>query len=1773
MTAFRKLRDQLVNARADLTRADLVALRPDIRDVLRQFADAADPRKHIGELSDDAPVLLMPLRIETRFKRVAGRRRGEFHDQLWVRVFPDTCMVDSFEDDLSAVELESARRYWQAVWRSGGSEDGERAAWRNLVASHGSGRARWIVGTYAPENSDDRPEEVRPETIVLVVPVDDSTSEDERTALAAYWEAAWRAGAAGPAEAEARRALADAVGSEERATELIAATVPLGLHDRPPADVSPEKAVVETVVAVFPAVKDPKSRSWSLPAHVTVLPDRLLCMVDSGGQRIEALGHPIPWPLQVSPDPSGQPELKRDGADLEVPDELRWMTDFSRAVKDGLGFRINLTPEQASSGADRVLVVGVRLSESPEEGAKRLEELIAHHRDSRTGFSLLKQGTPTNNTEAANAGYSRSEDPDARFDEMRNGDELPQVDPADRLDGSFLADALGIDPKVVGGAPGAWDGDQREARAMNVALWPATLGYFLDTTMAPLVSDDTAEQIRWFFTSYVSGRGAVPPVRIGAQPYGILPATAFARTKPDARDERHAGFLRRLLEVVGRVDKDWDAFSTQVASLGRPGADPQATLLEVLGLHPDSAEFHFRYAESLDHLFNFMGLFGFGEALFQAIVQFGLDAPAQDLLADLGIGADRPAILDKYFLGSQGKLLGDIVDDRPPSETDPIRAWTTDGRNYLQWIERAARKSLETLRRQEGFIDGRHPTALLYLLMRHALLLGYSDAAVGLHRAAGRPEAELLAMKSEPAFVHVATGTPTESRWAPLIEVNQAVTGDPQRSVAEFIADKIGKIAPTGHLAEQIEALRRLEDVPTARLERLLAEHLDTCAYRFDSWRLGLVHHQLEEMRRRRPRGVYLGAVGWLEDVRRSTAVRERAVLSRELTRIFQHRGDAPLETDSANGGYIHAPSLDHAVTASVLRAGYLANASPSNPDALAVNLSSERVRLALETLEGMRNGQSLAALLGYRLERTLHDAGGVIEADRFILPLRKSFPLVADRLAPTQTGADVPADAVAARNVVDGLRLVEHVNSHPGEGGYPFGDATLPAATGAEKALIDGAVDRLRDVHDAIGDLTLAESVHQAAQGRYDTAAAALEVVAGGSYPPEPEVVRTPRRGIALTHRLALHFDPNAAAPAGATARALAEPRLDAWLASVLPQLDDIACRVTWTDPRTHATGQADVTMADLGLRPIDLLWVVFVDGGHAMAELDDRVAAHVLASGAVPLDASPEIGYLDAIPGKLRVFDVAAHVRRARQLVSRARPLRPGDAAPANDATRAVDSDVALDRARVADAQSALESVRDDLEQQAADLTALLDADPVDAQAILAGIDAAIDTTAALFERAARFGVPQTGWGFAYRWRQEEARALLGRVSERVEVWNARLEDFQAMIDEFDSLPAEAQDAERLIRLRRAEISVSAGVSDASNLAALRASLPAQATAFTARRDDLAAVAAAPPATYSALVAAVEALLPLTDVDLDPFDLDEEGKLAVAFAGDLVAAIGVVAADVRARALAAAGQLSAHDSATDAPARVEALTRGAQAIFGEDFRLVPDGGVPAAQASEVSQAQAASRAGILTSELTAGGVDFPVDEWLTGVARVRDQARAWEQVALGAEAFGLGQPGLTPMQFPFVADDDWLALRFPDDAVLDRDRLLYTAYLPAGFDPAARVCGLLLDEWTEVIPGRSESTGIAVHYDRPSSEPPQSMLLVTPAVVDGRWQWEDVLGAIDDTLGLMRKRAVEPVHVDASRYARFLPSTIMSTTLHGLSIGLTLALNNHVERRMEEG
>ncbi|WIX99855.1 hypothetical protein QRX60_38260 [Amycolatopsis mongoliensis] len=1730
-------------------------------------------------LSDDFPVLLGPVRLETRFTPT----------ELLVRVFPDEWSVDKFETKPTAAEIGAVDAYWTARWAAAKRPVPLAAAWQELTGRVAAGRAAWLLTTRVPANPADEPAGLPATTVVLVVRTTAAVAANDKAPTVAYWTAVWRAHGDRLLLRQADAALRAAVNNNDTRANAIRARRPSGVDGAP---VNPANDVaVAFLVLPAPAANSTAADSWTQPARARLLPDRFQVRGYLGSRQVVSVtGAAVPATLPVSPDPNAADQIsvnEQTGA-LHVPDELRWLTDFDRAVAVGMGVRIPLTDE-IRGGLDRLVAFGLREQSTPAKTATDFADLITRQLRSPDGFSLLPQGTPTNNTDVLAAGQDAEEEAAAALRSTTGAAAAAAADWTSRTDGRVFADLLGLDPATLTGMPNADRTDQRDARAANTALWPATWGYFLQTALNPLLGPAAVAATRDFFLKYVSGRGPLPAVKIGRQPYGILPTTVFSKLAyPDSATHRRA--LNKVLTAAG---VDWTAAVARVPRLDPGAPDPHQRLLDLLALHPTSAEYHQRYAQSVEDLFNRENLGGLGSTVLPALDALGLPGPVRALLArfgaDTGPGRD-PDLLRRLFTDFQQPILAPLVDDRPLSETDRIRDYTPDHKNYVRWLADLAggdpaATDLDAIRLELGFTDDTPPAALLYLLLRHAVLLGWDDAARALASAAGVPG---LSTADSP-FVHVripATGEQalSESRFRLLYSPATAVTGNPEQLLVDFIPGVLHQPGPTAALAEQVTALGLLADLPTAKLERVLAEHLDLAAYRLDAWRLGLATERLAELRfgpggtgTAKP-GLHLGAYGWLEDVRPSTDPLTPVTLTGPLATVFA--GGKPLLHDEKNEGFVHTPSPGHARTAAVLRAGYAANRTPENPGTFAVNLGSGRVRVALGILAGLRQGQSLGALLGYRFERGLHDRHAEAEVDRFIAGLRLKFPLRAGKITETAAEPD-KITQVEAGNVVDGLALVRHLAGAGVSQTYPFGLAGLPEAnTDQAKAISDEAA-LLVDANDAVADLAVAESAHQALAGNVERASATLDAYAKDGLPPEPTVIETPRSGTTLTHRFGLRLRTGLNPGGGDSPRAKAEPAVDDWLPSLLPSPRSVAARVTWTDEDGHPRHH-DVTQDELDLSPIDLLWAVRPTGDPAMAELDDRIIGVVVEDDHPRPDAELTIRYTEQIDGKITFFQLSPLVTALRTLLTTGRPLRPTDLVPAAGSAavdRSLDDAVTVTRRRPEAVRDALGRLADDVAGYIGDVAKLYPPSPAPPKRadVLDRIDTLLTRYADLVTTAAGFGVVRSGWGELITWRRGVFSAVLAAVAAVADRMAGALAAANALLTAYDALPKSTPDAERIRLLRQAErLVVTTPALDPKTPNEFRSAVRHKRDDFADRLKDLQDVAGTHRTTLSDLLDDV-GRLSVAAFDPTGLDLTAVQDQVVGFGRELLTRARALQTDVTGRLAAANTALTGFDQAVTPADRTKSAIEALQAMLGTDVLVVPEYALPDQLAEDLHDALDDSND--LVAHLTQAPVnrDFPVDDWLHGIARVREMPRLWERVVLlgdalrgndgllGSNAENDDDTRLQPIQLPLRSGDHWLGMEFAAGADLTEDRLLFTAhYATQPSRNADSECGLLFDEWTEVIPAERETTSIAVHADSPDSEPPQAMLLVTPPVKTGTWAADDLVAAVNETFDLAKTRLVEPVHLDDTGYAQLLPATVLSATRQPITISTDLAIAN---------
>ena len=140
--------EQSIRANIQSQKADLGKLLQEHNRWILEFEPFADPRINIGQFDDHTPILLFPVRLETRFK-IVTTDNGQQH-QLWVRIFPDECSIDAFDETLSDAEIEKARAYWSEIWQAGKPSDASletyvkdkhRGAWKKLMGIFNAGRS------------------------------------------------------------------------------------------------------------------------------------------------------------------------------------------------------------------------------------------------------------------------------------------------------------------------------------------------------------------------------------------------------------------------------------------------------------------------------------------------------------------------------------------------------------------------------------------------------------------------------------------------------------------------------------------------------------------------------------------------------------------------------------------------------------------------------------------------------------------------------------------------------------------------------------------------------------------------------------------------------------------------------------------------------------------------------------------------------------------------------------------------------------------------------------------------------------------------------------------------------------------------------------------------------------------------------------------------------------------------------------------------------------------------------------------------------------------------------------------------------------------------------------------------------------------------------------------------------------------------------------------------------------------------------------------------
>ncbi len=1193
----------------------------DTNELIKKFFADRTPQQIIENWDDQYPIMLFPVRLETRFKL------DQNPAELWVRVFPDEVAVNTHEEVLTQREVDSGMDYWKLMWASA-DEQKKKEAWSGLANKFGGNRAAWVALNTKPLNWDTN----------------------------------------------------------------------VGVEDE----------------LQFPTIDVVKASQWTEAPHTRIMPDRFVLLAFRGNQPVEALttvGNQIDDLLIVGPAPLGDdgltPSLKQDKSNdnrIDFGEDFAWVSDFNLAVRKGLAFKINLTekdPVGITRGYDQLMVIGLKHTADHSDGQKLVEDLINNHHYSKKGFSLVKQGTPTNNTEESDSGFSVHDPLNNGSYFVETGKPLFQPLEADRnllSDGQRLAELLGISYEPLQYIANSNSMDYTEAIAMNSALYSTTLGYFMNSMLNEVVSHDDLKELRSHFTRYVVGRGTLPAIRVGNQPYGILLTSSFDRwnqTDSRLRPGKVDSFETRLYGVISLFERLWKPLVSNLAHISKSG-DPGKNLMDVLGLHPTSVDFFQRVGYSFDYLDD-IDAFGWDGQYARDRWEMVLSRmTALHVMQQLGYkseranGADKPIplilqLIFQHYHTSIDKF--NLIDGLPFSEVNKIKYFDdANEKHYIHWLI----ENLGNVPKLEhkDFNGAQVPNALLFMMLLNSHLIESGNRIYHLALENNIKAEELIRSRK---FMNMST-SPSVSMWEVFkAPANKIISGiDSDSTLFEHVLNnKIKSLTDVASVKELLDfpsALDVLKNMSTAALERCLVEHMDTLIYRLDSWQNSLFAKRIEEQRNvhtsanSRVLGVYVGSYGYLENVKPGGQRQKinESILPQELRENKNNLYQVP-----DNGGYVHAPSINHAAAAAILRSGYLSHADPTDKEMLTINLSSERVKRALFLVEGLRNGQTLESLLGYMFERGLHElttqSQNPIILNQFIPPFRKAFPIKKTRV-PQQGGVMGPEEIVDDFSVVNGLALAETTM------GAPFIDAPM---TTEQSAAIVKQRDNVKNSLDALKDLLVAESAYQLAMGNFERAAAVMKSVSDGTMISDIEVINTSRgTNLSVTNKMVIQFNIGSVAlPVSwvgipSTLRARLEPEINSWIGSLIGDPSKIKCVVKAVDKEGNLLQQggvdiqATINLVMLNIQPVDLMYLTRTSTDeHGISELESRIRYVFAQDKLLSDDVIVKIEFAnngEAIPASnlsIKSFaEILPLLDTIRNLVSGSRPVHARDFQPAS-------------------------------------------------------------------------------------------------------------------------------------------------------------------------------------------------------------------------------------------------------------------------------------------------------------------------------------------------------------------------------------------------------------------------------------------------------------------------------------------------------------------------
>ena len=1053
--------------------------------------------------------------------------------------------------------------------------------------------------------------------------------------------------------------------------------------------------------------------------------------------------------------------------------------------------------------------------------------------------------------------------------------------------------------------------------------------------------------------------------------------------------------------------------------------------------------------------------------------------------------------------------------------------------NYIDWLSNS---TLYNIWKQNEF-DNMPSRSLLFLLLRQSKLLTYRKEAWNILEKTG------VFDKQGRAFVGTVEGSVVQldaindqrilTKWDLLFKSLDQIKVEPELSgalnhfatddfkyniipfnwsnlkLSEFLEDPmvthsdIDSIKSVTEINQLEDAFLRLKDIPTAELDRLLSEHIDLCSYRLDAWNYGMVNKKLLEQRNvetslSRNKGSYLGAYGWLMDVRPKSNVTPINVnVPGVINPALEDANGKKIIYDENNLGFIQTPSMAHAITSAILRSGFVSERLAADDHSFSINLTSERVKRALELFDGVRNGQSLSELLGYEFEKGVMERHTAVSGlAPFITFFRKVFPLVNDETAITPVGQ---SESIRPNNVCDGIDLLNSfqdnfkivLQANPQESIYklynngivdgdltswlgsiphPVAGITIPSIIAGVGAGLMIEIDRLANSMDAVGDVAMTEGIYQIAGGNQVRSAAVMEALTEGKNLPELEVLNTPRTGFNISHRLVGLMDQTVNTSQFSSPKALVEPKLNKWAEDIVKDFigggivySKIECTGTYNDG-TVDVSQA-ISLSDIGVDINELLSFV-EDNQYATGLIElakdvirnDASITSIVATGGIPKSVAVDINLdLAQNAGSVSFNEVISLLAAIKSLTDNSRYLSPEDFVGTEDSQTSTASVPA--KFDITELQNRISNA-----SLGTSLISMFNATKVLIDLRVNGLVAAKTTSIA---------------------------ALAGYVDSN---W------FNIMVE--------------LNAVYKLDI----------DIAQPKYALGDKSNVLSVEFEKIA----------TTILEQVESVKAVMDKRLVEYNQIITNSNAVTNEEFIVECKGLVEA---------------------------LLGRSFKLIPVFHFNHYPDleQNLFDQIDKQYNAGNPYPHDLLLHANPVPSGAErnYIMDDWLYSLSRVEERLDEIETIRMFADGSSVsvtlahGLQEMRPIQFPVIDqsdplygnnayDDYWVGVEYPDTYKLLEDKLSIVVMNPRLLeDPQSAsyigmYAGLFIHNWDEFIPSKEETTGVTFHYDQPNAKPPQNLLLAVHSgnASNNHWQIEDMLYTLLDTIEMSKVRMVEPDH-----------------------------------------